>query len=85
MVRPKLRSRSYRRIYVKLPSGITTVHYEKRKDNIAKCAICGKFLHGVKSDNKFSKTEKRPERIYGGTLCHECLENLIKRTVRGII
>lgn len=84
MVKPKLRSRSYRRIHVKLPSGKAVIHYEKRKNKSGKCAICGKPLHGVNESNKLSKTEKRPERTYGGVLCHRCLENLVKQSVRGI-
>lgn len=80
MPRPALRSRSLRRVYVKLPGGRTTIHYERRKNGKAKCALCHKLLHGVQT--KGSKTEKRPERMYGGYYCHSCLRELIKKAVK---
>ena len=85
MPTPQQRSRSLRRIYRRLPSGKTVIHYERKKNKGAVCAICKKPLRGVKTDDlfKFSKTEKRPERMFGGYLCHKCLESLIKQTLRG--
>ncbi|AAY79963.1 50S ribosomal protein L34e [Sulfolobus acidocaldarius] len=86
MPSPQQRSGSFRKVFVKLPSGKSTIHYERRKDNIARCGMCKKPLNGVKNNYtyKYSKTEKRPERVYGGYLCHKCLESLIKMTIRGI-
>ena len=85
MPRPALRSRSLRRIYVRTPGGRTVIHYERRKNGKAHCAVCGAELNGVKTNAlyKFSKTEKRPERKFGGVLCPRCLERLIKASVRG--
>ena len=88
MPRPMYRSRSLRRVYVRLPGGETTIHYERRKPRQAVCAICGKPLNGVprvrsSEMKKLPLTKKRPERPYGGVLCHNCLESLIKRTIRG--
>ncbi|BFH73462.1 50S ribosomal protein L34e [Sulfurisphaera javensis] len=85
MPNPHYRSTSYRKIHVRLPSSKSTIHYERRKNNVAKCAICKKPLKGVKTNflSKYSKTEKRPERIYGGYICHHCLEILIKQSLRG--
>ncbi len=84
MPKPALRSRSLRRIYVKLPGGNTGIHYERKKNDAAKCAICKKPLHGVKTNSlhKFSKTEKRPQRPFGGVLCHSCLSKIIVHEVR---
>ncbi|MEM4691631.1 MAG: 50S ribosomal protein L34e, partial [Desulfurococcaceae archaeon] len=31
---------------------------------------------------KLAKTEKRPQRTYGGVLCVNCLEKLLKKTIR---
>jgi len=85
MPTPQQRSRSLRRIYRRLPSGKTAIHYERKKNKGAVCAICKKPLRGVKTDDlfKYSKTEKRPERVFGGYLCHKCLELLIKQSLRG--
>jgi large subunit ribosomal protein L34e len=85
--RPMYRSRSLRRVYVRLPGGETTIHYEKRRPGPARCAICGRPLNGVprlrpSELRRLPKTAKRPERMYGGVICPSCLAKLIKKTVR---
>ncbi len=86
MVRPAYRSRSYKRIWKRTPSGETKLAFERRKKIKHKCARCGKELAGTPRSHleqrKLSKTEKRPERPFGGMLCHRCLEELIKSAVR---
>lgn len=84
MPRPALRSRSLARYYVRTPGGRTVIHYERKRNGKATCAVCGGELRGVLTNQvyKYSKTEKRPERPYAGTLCHRCLEKLIKQAVR---
>jgi len=87
MPRPMYRSRSLRRVYVRLPGGETVVHYEKRRPGPARCAICGRPLNGVprlraSELRRLPKTAKRPERIYGGVICPSCLAKLIKKAVR---
>ena len=87
MPRPRHRTSSFRKIHVRLPGGETVVHYEKRRPGPARCAICGKPLSGVPrlrpvELRKLPKTAKRPERPFGGMICHECLEKLIKKSVR---
>jgi len=84
MPRPALRSRSLARHYVRTPGGRTVTHYERKRNGKATCAVCGGELRGVPTNQvyKYSKTEKRPERPYAGTLCHRCLEKLIKRAAR---
>lgn len=87
MPRPMYRSRSLRRVSVRLPGGETVIHYEKRRPGPARCAICGRPLHGVprlraSELRRLPKTAKRPERIYGGVICPSCLAKLIKKTVR---
>lgn len=86
MVRPAYRSRSRRRVYKRTPGGRTVVHYEKRKPSQAKCAICGRPLNGVPRGRpvelrNMAKTEKRPERPYGGYICANCLKKLYKFTI----
>ncbi|BEP17510.1 50S ribosomal protein L34e [Pyrofollis japonicus] len=88
MPRPHHRTRSLRKIHVRLPGGETAVHYEKRRPSPARCAICGRPLSGVPrlrpvELRRLPKTAKRPERIFGGVICHECLEKLLKRSIRG--
>ncbi len=78
MVRNSKRSRTLRRVYVKTPGGRTTIHYRQRKPARAQCAGCGKALLAVARARvsemyKLAKTEKRPERPFGGVLCSACM------------
>ena len=83
MPKPYLRSRSISKIKVRTPSGKVNVHYESKKNSTPKCK-CGKTLNGAKDNfHKHSKSEKKVNRPYGGTLCHSCLERLIKKSYRG--
>lgn len=87
MPAPRFRSRTYRRVSKKLPSGKTKVHYEKRKNSLPKCAICKKDLKGIpKTTNselkKLTRSEKRVARKYGGYLCSSCSRKVIKEQVR---
>ncbi len=86
MPSPRLRSRSFRRIFVKTPGGRVNLHYRKKKPGIVKCVICKKPLHGVPRERPFKiknmpKTKKRPERLYGGALCSSCTRNIIKDNI----
>jgi len=90
MVRRMLRTRSLKRKKVKTPGNKVVVHFEDKKTGIARCAICGKPLHGiprVKSSEmrKLPKTKRRPERPYGGNLCSRCMRNLFRRSVTQIL
>ena len=77
----KHKSRTLRRVSVKIPSG-TKIHYKKRKPSKKKCANCGKTLLGVphkissKSKN-VPKTKKRPSRPFGGVLCSSCTRKVM--------
>lgn len=84
MVKRSLRSTSYRKLKVKTPGGRTVLHFGERKNAFAKCAVCKKLLHGVPIARdsgiaKLSKSEKRPDRPFGGNLCSACSRREIKR------
>jgi len=84
MPRPSQRSRSFRRVKVNTPSGSPRVHYLKRRPGPAKCRVCKKQLHGVPRKTpilmkKLAKTEKRPERPYGGNLCSSCTRDILRK------
>jgi len=86
MVRPQLRSRSYKRIPRRTPSGRTVVHYERGKNTPMRCAKCGGILNGVpikeSERRRLPKAMKRPERMFGGTLCIRCLREILKEVVK---
>jgi large subunit ribosomal protein L34e len=77
----KTKSRTFRRVNVRLAKR-TTTHYIKPKPVQAHCGKCRKVLHGIPRGRpsqiaKLSKTERRPERVYGGVLCSACSRRLI--------
>jgi len=81
------RSRSYRRIMVKVPGGTTRLVYKKRKPDRAVCSSCGDVLKGMSSMihsklKNTAKSKKRPERPYGGVLCSKCMRKLLISKVR---
>jgi len=87
MPRPALRSRSLKKIRKKVPGGASIIHYLRKRPKKAKCARCGKSLHGVSSGftskiRNIAKSKKRPERPYGGKLCSKCSRIEIKGRIR---
>ncbi|MGQ9719953.1 MAG: 50S ribosomal protein L34e [Candidatus Jordarchaeum sp.] len=86
MPSPRYRSRSMIRRKVRTPGGKLVTHYSRRKANKPVCASCGAHLPGSWSQstsNLKSKTQRRPERPYGGYLCSKCLKLFYKSSVRG--
>jgi large subunit ribosomal protein L34e len=81
------RSRSLRKVRKRSPTGRPITHYVKKRPNVPSCADCGKHLHGVATGltsevKKLNKSEKRPDRPYGGNLCSRCSRVEIKRKLR---
>ncbi len=69
------------------PGGRRAVHYKPKKPSKATCAICGAKLFAVPNRSivgmrKLAKTEKRPERVFGGVLCGNCVQRLLKEKIR---
>ena len=85
MPAPRLRSRSLRKIFRKVPGGRTSLHFKRKKPKGAKCGNCGAVLKGIPRElpykmRSMAKTKKRPERPYGGVLCSRCMrDELIKK------
>jgi len=87
MVAPRLRSRSLRKIFRKVPGGSTNLHFKKRKPKSARCGSCLAVLKGIPRELPFRmknipKTKKRPERPYGGVLCSKCMRQEITNKLR---
>ena len=61
-------------VKVKVPGGRVVVRRVKNRVSLPSCSICGAPLAGVPrvKPNKLAKTEKRPERPFGGVLCAKC-------------
>ena len=87
MTVPSRRSTSFKGRSRRSPTGKQLVIGKPKKPSRASCALCHGFLHGVPKRSpgqlaKLSKTEKRPERMYGGILCANCMQQLAKEKAR---
>ena len=87
MPEPRYRSRSKRRKKVVTPSGKNVMHYIDRNPSVATCALCHQKLKGIPRASKvtgkrLNKVQKRPDRMYGGYLCPQCLKAELKKTIR---
>ena len=81
MPKPHQRSTSLRKVKKKLPGGGLKQVFLRRKPKKAVCASCRKPLSGVARGRpykikKLAKTQRRPERPYGGVLCSSCTRKL---------
>lgn len=67
---------------VKTPNGETrTVLIRKDKTKVS-CGICGIKISSASNDPNKSKTEKRPEIIFGGVLCARCRESVLENAIK---
>ena len=83
----KSKSRTLRRVAKLLPGNRVVIHFEKRNPKLARCASCGTSLFGAPRARQtrlknMAKTERRPERPYGGVLCSACSRQKIKLSAR---
>ena len=69
------------------PGGRLSVQYKPKKPSKATCPICGAKLFAVPNRSivgmrRLAKTEKRPERVFGGVLCGNCVQQILKEKLR---
>ncbi|MFQ6050396.1 MAG: 50S ribosomal protein L34e [Candidatus Hydrothermarchaeota archaeon] len=75
-MKPRFRSRSYKKIYRKSPGGRTVVHFRRKKPGRHRCSVCKKTLNAVSINGR-----KRPNRPFSD-LCPKCMELKIRKEVR---
>ncbi|MFH1106906.1 MAG: 50S ribosomal protein L34e [Candidatus Micrarchaeota archaeon] len=85
MVAP--RHRTSKKTLRRTPGGRSVAIYKPKKPSKARCAICGAKMFAVPNRSivgmrKLAKTQKRPERVFGGVLCHTCVQQLLKEKLR---
>lgn len=88
MPRPSTRTKRMKRQDLRLPGGLFETHYREEKPCVPRCGRCGRNLSGIprlipSELRKLSATQRTIDRMYGGQLCHGCLRDLLKQTVRG--
>jgi large subunit ribosomal protein L34e len=74
MVKPSERFK--KKTFKKLPGGKTVVRRKEARKGTPTCAICKENLKGTSYSPKLKKSERRPERPFGGYLCQECSEKV---------
>ena len=83
---PRQRSTSQKKKTHRTPSGRVSTLYSQGKGSKHSCAICHTLLSAVmvrsKALKRATKTQRRPERKFGGVLCASCVETLIKEKTR---
>ncbi len=72
---------------VRTPAARVVTHYIERKPKQAVCAVCGAKLKGVPRGRPaqvraIPKTQRRPDRPYGGVLCSTCTRAKLKEAAR---
>ena len=87
MVRGRFRSRTFRRVYKKLPGGTTKLFYLKRKPSKHQCVNCGAVLKGMAAERPYKmrtmpKSKKIPSRPFAGNLCSKCTRETLKERTR---
>ncbi len=80
--RGKRRRLKKARVAVRTPGGRTVYHYRHKKHSPAKCARCGRPLNATPTAPrsimaKIPKSQRRPNRPYGGNLCPRCLREVL--------
>lgn len=68
-------------------SGKVKVKYGEKKHKGKRCRVCGITLQGVAGGRKsklkkFSKSEKRPSRVFAGVLCSGCCALAVEEKVK---
>ena len=82
----KQKSNTFRPMKKRTPGGKLVIHYVKRKHKPVRCAVTKQILPGVaRGDQKVAKSQRRPERPFGGILSSKALRRRIIRKVRGLL
>lgn len=90
MVSGRHKSRKFRRVKRVTPGGRNVTHFERRKPGHRQCSDCGEYLKGVARGinavvKKMSKTQRRPERPYGGVLCSRCMRKVMIEKAKKLV
>jgi len=79
---PRFGSTSFRKSQRRTPGGNTVTHYDYKLHSKHICAICKEVLHGKPrvrpaEMKHICKSERKPERPFGGMLCSPCSRAVI--------
>jgi large subunit ribosomal protein L34e len=88
MVEGKKKSRTYAQRNVSVVSG-TTKHFNKRNPHPTRCPETNQQLHGIPRGRpvdmkRLTKSQRRPDRPYGGVLSSKAMRKQFKAQARSI-
>ncbi|MEM0150128.1 MAG: hypothetical protein QXW10_04485 [Candidatus Micrarchaeaceae archaeon] len=75
MPEPRYRSHSFKKAKRVTSTGRVVVHYNRGKNSMPHCAICGAELNGI--SQKGGKSRKTNSRLFGGVLCARCTGEVV--------
>ncbi len=86
MVSGRFKSKTFRKVFKRTPSGKNVVIHILKKPNKAKCAKCKGILRGIARERptkmqNMPKSQKTVSRPYGGNLCSRCMRETIKAKI----
>ena len=86
MTQSKTKSRTFAKKQVRTING-TKVTYNRRKPKLGSCPVTGETLKGVPRElpakmRNLAKTEKRPQRPFGGVLSSSASRQELKKRAR---
>lgn len=87
MTDSKTKSRTFRRKEKITPGNRKMLHFARKSPKKAVCGSCGTVLKGISARNpisfkKLPKSQRRPQRAFGGVLCSRCARATIKAKAR---
>lgn len=80
MPRPFLRTS--KRVSKRATSGRVVTHRVAARPSKMSCAICHSRLQASSAAPNLAKSERRPSRLFGGTLCAGCTKRVLQLAAR---
>jgi len=82
-----MKSKTRRRVFKKTPGSSVVVHVTIKAPNPARCAKTGQILHGVPKKvpsvlKRLPRSQRRPERPFGGVLSSKAAREIHKLSAR---
>ncbi len=77
MPKPMHRSHSFRKLKRVTSTGKVVVHYERKKNSLPHCGLCGVELNGIDQDLKGGRSRRTNSRLFGGVLCANCTAKIV--------
>jgi len=84
-----MKKKALKRVAKRSIGGSKTFAYRKERTSAAVCNNCGRELHGMPrfTSTKYvrlAKSEKRPNRKFGGYYCANCTREIFRNTARNV-